>query len=196
METNIEMVEMGARGAEARATEIPGGLIETGIDRITGERFGEQGSVETGLERIIAENRALTPAEAASLENIDLGSLRYEDATTSQKELIGDIADWATRIRRVYGITGRKTRINIADFKRDAEGLNLIVIDNGRPRPRLLTYKGGLRRGYYTLKGLARSNTATRAKLQSLFPEVDLDANLSHEKLAQLRITGRTRTSG
>jgi hypothetical protein len=120
-----------------------------------------------------------------------LGSLRYEAATTSQKELIGDIADWATRIRRVYGITGRKTRINIADFKRDAEGLNLMVIDNGRPRPRLLTYKGGLRKGYYTLKGLARSNTATRAKLQSLFPGVDLDANLSHEKLAQLRITGK-----
>jgi hypothetical protein len=191
METNIEMVEMGARGAEARAAEIPGGLIETGIDRITGERFGEQGSVETGLERIIAENRALTPAEAASLENIDLGSLRYEDATTSQKQLIGDIADWTTRIRRVYGITGRKTRINIADFKRDAEGLNLIVIDNGRPRLRLLTYKGGLKKGYYTLKGLARSNTATRAKLQSLFPDVDLDANISQDKLAQLRITGK-----
>jgi hypothetical protein len=191
METNIEMVEMGARGAEARATEMPGGLIETGIDRITGERFGEQGSVETGLERIIAENRALTPAEAASLENIDLGSLRYEDATTSQKQLIGDIADWTTRIRRVYGITGRKTRINIADFKRDAEGLNLIVIDNGRPRLRLLTYKGGLKKGYYTLKGLARSNTATRAKLQSLFPDVDLDANISQDKLAQLRITGK-----
>jgi hypothetical protein len=65
METNIEMVEMGARGAEARATEMPEGLIETGIDRITGAPFGEQGSVETGLERIIAENKALTPAEAA-----------------------------------------------------------------------------------------------------------------------------------
>jgi hypothetical protein len=192
METGIEMVEMGARGVEARATEMPEGLIETGIDRIAGAPFGEQGSIQTGLERIIAENKALTPAEAASLENIDLGGLRYEAATTSQQELIGDIADWVARIRRVYGITGRKTRINIADFKRDAQGLNLMVIENGEPRPKLLTYKRESRSmGYYTLKGLARINTATRAKLQSLFPGVDLDANLSPKKYAQLRITGK-----
>jgi hypothetical protein len=74
METNIEMVDIGARGGEARAPELAEGVIETGIDRITGAPSREQDSIETGLERTTEENKVITPAEAAYLENIDLGA--------------------------------------------------------------------------------------------------------------------------
>jgi hypothetical protein len=132
-------------GAEVTGTELYDQMSGESTDmtmRQGPDLFQETYFGGTPLPGPPAEEQPVTPVggqpappDAPDLGVIDLGDFQYSTATSSEKILLGSVSTWVKAVRRAYNYNpGTKTRIDIRDFKRDKDGLMLLVVDGGRTR--------------------------------------------------------------